>query len=279
MKIKNENSNLNLVLNGDMFTKADLGWDDSFKEYEEDVLRIIINPISNYETKQFTHKSYPLSEYSGNTQDSIWYQFYFLSGSTFICDYEPTGLSAKENSLMLKQTTKSFFTLEFYRTTDGELPTRINRKIAFRKKLSLPLGEKFFYTTLNDYIFKPVFSGSSFRNKENMSLFWLKDKDIGNLESTTETLWFTAKFYNAEDGSITDFTNRDMTAPFVSERYGFHTNPVKFYQKDPSNSTIIEDDLYYKIIFNWVDYTYVIEYDGGITPINNCNYTIYAESI
>lgn len=260
MKLRKEDSDFNLILGGNVFTKTDLGWDDSFKEYEQDVLKSIINPITNYETNQFTHKPYELTEYTGDTQETIWYQFYFLSGATFISDYEPTGLSSKENSLMLKQTTKSFFTLEFYRTIDGESPNRINRKLAFRKKLSLSLGEKYFYTPLNDYIFKPVFSGSSYRNKENMTLFWLREKDLGNLELDTETLWVTAKFYNAEDGSITDFTNRDLSGPFVSTRYGFYNNPVCFFQKDSLNSTIIEEeDLYYKVIFNWIDYTYVIE--------------------
>ena len=168
MKLIKGNKDKIITINGVEFSHNDLGWNEGFEEYQNEITKTIINPISNYETKQFTHKPYPLSEYNNFFQNTIWYQFYFLSGSTFICDYEPTGLSSKENSLMLKQITKSFFTLEFYRTTDGELPTRINRKLSFRKKLSLPLGEKFFYTTLNDYIFKPVFSGSSFRNKENM---------------------------------------------------------------------------------------------------------------
>lgn len=279
MKLIKGNKDKIITINGVEFSHNDLGWNEGFEEYQNEITKTIINPISNYETKQFTHKPYPLSEYNNFFQNTIWYQFYFLSGSTFICDYEPTGISSKENSLMINHTTKSFFTLEFYRTTDGEKPNRLNRKLAFRKKLPLPLGEKFFYTPLNDYIFKPIFYGSSFQNKENMTIFWLKDKNIGNLGLLVETLWFTAKFYNAEDGSIIDFTNRNMSGDFISKRYGHHSNPVKFYQKDISNPNIIEDDLYYKGIFNWVDYTYVIEYDGSITSINNCNYTIYAESI
>lgn len=259
MKIKKGNDDISIILNGNMFIKSDLGWEESFSEYEDEALRAIINPISNYETTQFLHEPYEISGYTGNTQDTIWYQFYFLNGGLYVSDYEPTGLSAKENALMLKQTTKSFFTLEFYRTIDNNPPDRVNRRLAFRKKLALPLGEKYFYTPLNDYIFKPAFSGSSFRNKENMTLFWLKDKDLGNVDLTTETLWFTAKFYNAEDGSIMDFTNRDISNPFVEKRYGISGEPIKFYQKDTSITGLTESDLYYKITLNWENYTYVVE--------------------
>jgi hypothetical protein len=93
---------------------------------------------------------------------------------------------------MLRQSTESFFRLEFYKTPTVisntgttltcEPPTRQNRRFVSSKNLSLPLGEKFLYTstTSSFYIHIPVFTGSNYRNKENMYLFWFDDES--NLE-------------------------------------------------------------------------------------------------
>jgi hypothetical protein len=101
---------------------------------------------------------------------------------------------------MLKQSTESFFRLEFYKTPGVisntgttltcEPPTRQNRRLVNSRNLSLPLGEKFFYTTTNSgyYIHVPVFTGSNYRNKENMYMFWFDDESTltdTNLSGTT----------------------------------------------------------------------------------------------
>ena len=92
--------------------KTDLGWEEGAIQMEEQILSEIINPIENYETVRYIHKPYTSS--LGVEQTDIWFQFYFLTESTYVNDYEPTGLSNKENALMLKQTVKSFFRLEFF---------------------------------------------------------------------------------------------------------------------------------------------------------------------
>ena len=71
-----------------------------------------------------------------------------------------------------------------------EPPTRQNRRLINSKNLSLPLGEKYFHTGDNyGYnIFVPVFTGSNYRNKENMYLFWFDDESVltdTNLSGTT----------------------------------------------------------------------------------------------
>jgi hypothetical protein len=223
---------------------------------------------------------------------------------------------------MLKQATESFFRLEFYKTPGTvsgttltcEPPTRQNRKLIFAKNLSLPLGEKYFYNTLNGYIHVPVFRGSNYSNKENMYLFWFADESVlteTNLSGTTtldkytlentgstthkltylnnlgvktnltlsgattgntiqyftgvtnqnfvikdvittydrnhihgtNTFFMTAKFYNAKDGSITDFANNLFST---------------------THEIAEASDMYYQVDIDKVDYSYrVFKYSGG----------------
>ena len=116
--------------------------------------------------------------------------------------------------------------------------------MVFAKNLSLPLGEKYFYTTLNDYIYKPAFMGSNYRNKENMYFFWFQDETALNETSLTgNTFWMTAKFYNAEDGSILDFVKSDIGSSEVNEI----------------------NDMYYKVIIDKTDYSYqVFRYNNNL---------------
>jgi hypothetical protein len=262
MKILTSTNDLTISMNMEQDFKTDLGWEEGALQMEEQILSEIINPIENYETVRYIHKPYTSS--LGVEQTDIWFSFYFLTGSTYVNDYEPTGLSNRENVLMLKQTVKSFFRLEFFKTPNGVKPERTNRKLVFAKNLSLPLGEKYFHTDFNDYIFLPVFMGSNYRNKENMYLFWFQDESpFSGTTITGNTFWMTAKFYNAEDGSISDFVNKpNFTDTFSDDRIGTGvTKSVIFYEKKSTDSITEYEDLYYKVTIDKNDYSYIIERD------------------
>jgi hypothetical protein len=199
MEILKNSNNLNIVVNGEQNFRTDLGWQDNLVQFEDEILKDIINPSKNYETVRYIHKPYNKT-ISGVTmsQTDIWFQFYFVSGSSYVLDYNPVGISTQENELMTKQATESFFRLEFYKTpgtiTDHVLtcepPTRQNRRLINSKNLALPLGEKYFHTGNNYgyYIHVPIFTGSNYRNKENMYLFWFDDESVltdTNLSGTT----------------------------------------------------------------------------------------------
>jgi hypothetical protein len=266
MKILTSTNDLTISMNMEQDFKTDLGWEEGALQMEEQILSEIINPIENYETVRYIHKPYSVTGAtypSGFTQTDIWFQFYFLTGSTYVNDYEPTGLSNRENALMLKQTVKSFFRLEFFKTPNGVKPERTNRKLVFAKNLSLPLGEKYFHTDFNDFIFFPLFTGSNYRNKENMYLFWFQDESpFSGTTITGNTFWMTAKFYNAEDGSISDFVNKpNLTDTFSDGRIGESGNPIKFYEKKSTDSITEYEDLYYKMTIDKSDYSYIIERD------------------
>ena len=200
MEILKNNTNLNLVINTEQNFRTDLGWEENFADFEKEVLEDIVNPAKNYETVRYIHKPYLNSNLdkltnpseTGKTQCDIWFKFYFLSGTTYIQDYsaDNVNITVRENELMLRQSTESFFRLEFYKTpgtiSNGVLtcepPTRQNRRFVNSKNLSLPLSEKFFYESENSgyYIHLPIFTGSNYRNKENMYLFWFDDESALN---------------------------------------------------------------------------------------------------
>jgi hypothetical protein len=209
MEILKNNTNLNIVINTEQNFRTDLGWQENFVDFEKEVLEDIVNPAKNYETVRYIHKCYERGNtnanvlncinWSADTQCDIWFSFYFISGSTYVQDYSADNvqITTRENELMLRQSTESFFRLEFYKTpgtvSNGVLtcepPTRQNRKFVNSKNLSLPLGEKFFYEPENSgyYIHIPIFTGSNYRNKENMYLFWFDDESVLDDNNLTGT--------------------------------------------------------------------------------------------
>ena len=120
MEILKNSNNLNIVVNSEQSFRTDLGWQDNLAQFEDEILKDIINPSKNYETVRYIHKPYDKT-ISGITisQTDIWFQFYFAtSGGTpnYVLDYNPVGISTQENELMMRQATESFFRLEFYKT-------------------------------------------------------------------------------------------------------------------------------------------------------------------
>jgi hypothetical protein len=256
MKIIKNSNDINLVLNVETDFLTNLGSEENLQQFEGEVLDEILNPIENYEIIRFIHEPYLVGTGTTLNQCDIWFYFYFLNNGSYVQDYAPQGISSKENELMLKQSTESFFRLEFYKTPGTvtnnvltcEPPTRVNRKLIFSRNLTLPLGEKMFFNTLNGYVHLPVFNGNNYRNKENMYLFWFEEENVfdeTNLSGTTtgNTFFMTAKFYNAKNGSIVDFTNSGYTQNHEVEE---------------------EKDMYYQVDINRTNHTYKIHnYIGG----------------
>jgi len=248
MKILKIVNNSEIVLNKETDYKNDLGWSESFTDYENELLEIVTNDLENYETVRYIHKNYDgIPEYPQSTINDIWFYFYFLSGDTYVQNYEAVGITNSENSTLTKQTTKSFFRLEFFKTPNDEQPNRDNRKLVFGKNIQIPSGEKYFYTSnnFNDYVYIPVFIGSNYKNKENNYFFWFQDETPYNeTQLTGNTFYMTAKFFNGDDGTVIDFVNNCFNSSYE----------------------IIEgEDMYYKVIIDMDEYSYMVyEYDGNI---------------
>lgn len=245
MEILKQTGDIKLILNKTQDFKTDAGWEENLIDFEKESLEKIINPVENYETVRYIHKPYISN--TGIEQTDIWFYFHFLNGTGYTnsLDYNLVGITPRENAKMLKQSTESFFRLEFFKTPDNVPPDRTNRRLVFAKNLSLPLGERFYYTTLNDYIFVPVFMGSNYKNKENMYLFWFEDDSAFDETTLTgNTFWMTAKFYNATDGSILDFTTTGLT---------------------PSQEVNETNDMYYQMVINRTNFSYeIFRYNGSV---------------
>lgn len=263
MNILFNNNDKSLVFNSETDFRTNAGWEENFQDYQHDVLQSIINPVENYETIRYIHEPYNVSINSVVTsQCDIWYQFYFLNNQNPRnynngLDYDLIGISPKENALLLKHTTNSFFRLEFYTTKKRE-----TQKLVFAKNLSIPLGQKVFDLNLNEIIHVPVFNGNNYRNTENMYLFWFGDDTV----YSGTTFYMTARFFNAEDGTITRFLNKNLTIDnsglVTGERVGTTTKPVTFYEMNGSDSVNNEEDLYYRVTFKRADHTYKIMRTG-----------------
>jgi len=260
MKILVKDTDQKIILSSNQTFKTDLGWTDSAQQMEQEILYDIINPTENYETTRYIHSPYSVTSTSGTTftQTDIWYNFYFLNNAgVYNQNYESVDITLRENAKMLKQSTKSFFRLEFYKTSNDDSPNQTNSRLVFSKNLILPLGEKVYFTgtpsgstlPLNDFVFLPVFTGSNYRNTENMYFFWfLDDTPFSETNITGNTFYMTAKFYNAKDGTIIDFVNK---------------------QKSVGQEIIEEQDIYYKVIIDRSDYSYIVyQYNGSLGSRN-----------
>lgn len=262
MKILNKNSNFNIPINSEQIFRIDAGWEENARVMEEETLEKIINPIEDYETNRFTHTGYT-SELTSLEQNDIWYYFYFLDeDGDYVQNYNAVGIENRENALMLKQTTESFFSLEFYKTVGDALPNRLNRRLVFTKNLSLPTGEKYFYTPFRNDLFMPVFMGSQRKNTENLYFYWFTDESVlDELELTSNVFWVTAKFYNAKEGSVLDFVNKDLSNPdWIAGMRGMPDTPIRFYEKGKAGYQVNEStDLYYKVTIDKDNFTYKVE--------------------
>lgn len=246
MKTLRITENNNIVFPNTQPFQNNLGWSENFTEYENDMLKVVINNQENYETVRYIHEPY-----SGITTDvsllqtDTWFYFYFINDDTYVNNYEATGLLDSENASLAPQAIKSFFRLEFYKTPNNELPDRTNRKLVFAKNLVFTSGEKFFTTknNFNDFVFIPIFNGNNYRNKENMYIYWFQDATpYDGTIYTGNTFWITAKYFNAKNGDILDFTNKCLS---------------------PTTEISESEDIYYKMEIDMVNYSYkMYEYNG-----------------
>jgi len=270
MKILQNSIDSNIPVNIETNFRPEIGWEEAMQDFEKETLKSIINPAVNFETVRYIHSGYTST--NGIYQSDIWYQFSFYnneSPQTHVggLDYRYIGLTPEANAKVLRKDEASFFRLEFYKSPEGELPNSANRKLVFTKHLPIPLGERVFYTPIGDNIFVPVFTGSNYRNKENMYLFWFQDDTVlnGSIFSG-DTFYMAVRFFNTIDGTTIPFLNKDKAfgdevdeendvyhkvifdktnysyttfSGNTSNRIGTPNNPIKFYAGTASSSTIV----------------------------------------
>jgi len=261
---KNKNKNLNITIETDF--SPDLGKEESLKQFEDETLRKIINPVENYETARFSYQPYSgITENPEDLSSDIWYKFLFYnySGGTYDggLDYSLVDISYSDNASLHKKVTNSFFRLEFFKVDENDsededfIIDRSNRKLVMTKNLPITSSERVFYTPTNDYIFVPFFIGSNYRHNELSFLYWFQTDEIFSESILSgNTFYMTARFFNAGDGSILNFVNKDTIGNEIEET----------------------DDFYYKVVIDRDNYTYeVLTMNNDIIGRSNDPITFY----
>lgn len=255
MEILKSNTSKNILINNETTFMSNVTWEDNVEQFENNILKKIINPSVNFETNKYIHEPYVGG--TGIKQNDLWFYFYFYGDEVGLThdgglNYEHVGLSLNDNANLTVNVSESFFRLDFYKipTTDNKLDF-YNKKLVFTKNLKLPLGEKVYFKPIHDYIHVPIFVGSSFRNEENMNIYWFEDESVLDSNLTGNTLYMTAKYYNSIDGSVINFSTNRLSV------------------NDVANDTY---DSYYKVELNNTGKTYIVHhnnYDSLITTLSD----------
>ena len=214
-----------------------LSWDlggvnDSIDLFESEVIRQVINPIDNFETTRYSHKTYN-DTITNKTQTSINYEFYFYSATTdsnitgettstnWVTDYRANNMTTTDIVFKVGKFTSSFFKLDFYDT-----PSTTNQQIYLTVILPTRQGEimtvPYGITTVD--IKKPVYKLDYVGDKEGFFIYWLKNTEFVDLQ----TLYMSAKFFDASIGQF----KRMMTVPqgLMGEKFNFNNEEYFYYQ-------------------------------------------------
>ena len=193
-------------------TFEETGRGDLIKEYEDDVLRKLINPTKDFEVTRYNHAGYNC----GGTYISelpilnskIGYSFAFENAGVWSDAYNVgnmwTNLEIFRKSESLRN---SFFKLDLYDT-----PYRRNQQLYISLIITPFSGQEKVLTvaypdgtTSSEFLKVPnfIFGANTNDVKENFYLYWLKeivpDLDIFDF-------YMTAKFFNGRTGEIKKFT-------------------------------------------------------------------------
>lgn len=218
-------------------------WDFSNREdlintYSEEVMYELIGSGIDYETARFSKREVFLPATSSNRTLVIHrFKFYNPENNTWESKYiNPNYFTfdeIKNNSKVFKN---SFFKLDMYDSMSQSKRKNFltiilqnsqnNSDFTFNgKTYSLPIPE---YSL--DYLINP----------EGFFIYWFKDKTVLNLDS----LYMTAKFFNAKTGQFVTFLNKTTT-----------------------QTKVIDSNLYYKLNFNFNNYTYYYSNTNNNTEI------------
>jgi hypothetical protein len=235
--------NIPIEINFDM-----AGRDDAVDILEKELKEDVINPISDFEIKRFSHATLD----NDPTKTEIHYKFNFFNsqGQTdfinvppnineWLDDYQYAGFTDEEIYYFANSFKKSFFKLDFYDRNTTE-----NQKILFSVILPTQQGLKETGTLFNNpnlqvLVKKPYMILDSIgADKEGFFFYWLKNQTY---LSQTE-MYMSCKFFNAKKGQFIRMMNRPQS---------FFVGPNVY---DFNKSTY----FYYKVFFDYANYEYSV---------------------
>jgi hypothetical protein len=176
---------------------------------------------------------------SQQTNSKLIHNFNFLiSENTWTTSYPPT-FERAEIKYLAKSFFKSFFKLDFYDSID-----QLAQKIYFT--IILPASSGILGNEDGVDLTIPIFELDHVGTQEGYYIYWYEDKSLFNI---TE-MYFKAKFFNGKLGEFFQFSN---------------VTPNDILPK-----SINSNNLYYKVVFDYNNFEYIIKdlSDNTITNLN-----------
>ena len=224
-----------------------LGREDLVRQYEDDVLEQIINPVEDFEVTRYSHNEWLDSNNEKKTSTTYSFNFFDRSKnitSTTIADnglwvsdynyidpavfstYSGITFTDKEVYYYANSFSRSFFKLDFYDSVKSE-----NQQIYFTiiiptqqgRKESVDIGTVSVPNVVD--IRRPTFDLDFVGDKEGYFIYWLKSREYININD----FYMSAKFYNAKTGEFTRMMNRPQSS--LSQKFNFDKEEYFYYKE------------------------------------------------
>ena len=243
------------VNNGDTYINLpveidfdNFGREDLIKQYENDVLEEIINPVEDFETTRYSHTqwltgnnepktstTYEFSFFNRNIDVSntipgninMWVSSYNYVDPSVYQTYSGISFTNKEMYYYTNSFKRSFFKLDFY---DSKQPE--NQRLYFTLVIPTQQGEKQEVEIGTPSVPKPViirtptFNLDFIGDKEGYFIYWLKSREYIDIN----TFYMSAKFFNAKTGQFVRMINRPQSS--MSEKFKFNKTEYFYYKVD-----------------------------------------------
>lgn len=219
--VGNINKSFNLNIDGD-WEYSNLS--DAYEKFERDSVKDVINIPFDYEVERFSNEEY---DFFGFPKTELNYSFNFFNDNTslfsnsYLSEFTANEIYYGANSFK-----NSFFKLDFYDTV-------ITPKQKIYLTLIIPTyqGSTEIFISPNSTqlaVKKPLFKLDFIGDKEGFFIYWLKKRDIINID----TFFVSAKFFNGKTGGYTRFTNDIIsTQPFNMEDYFYYKVKLNYDTK------------------------------------------------
>lgn len=223
------------------------GRGDMIRDWEEEVIKDVLNPISDFETTKFANKEYNVNN---TLKTEINYEFNFfnyltppLSATTndWGSDYENASFTDSEIYYFANSFKNSFFKLDFYDTNQTENQTiLLSIIIPTQQGLKEPgtIGPPLNQTSVE--VKKPKFvldyTGS---DKEGFYVYWLKDRNYLDINQ----FYVSAKFFNAKKGQFIRMLNKPQSSIVGLGKFNVDKTEL-FYYKYVLNYDTYEYEVY-----------------------------------
>ena len=242
--VNNEDTYINLPMEIDF---DNFGREDLIKQYENDVLEEVINPVEDFETTRYSHTQW--LTVNNEPKTSTTYEFFFFDRNVDVSNanatisnwkssynyvdpsvyqtYSGISFTNKEMYYYANSFKRSFFKLDFY---DSKQPE--NQRLYFTLVIPTQQGEKQEVDIGTPSVPKPViirtptFNLDFIGDKEGYFIYWLKSREYIDVN----TFYMSAKFFNAKTGQFVRMINRPQSE--MSETFKFNKTEYFYYKVD-----------------------------------------------